>query len=244
MTSETKQGIPMKRISKSILVMALTGTATFAQAAELDITITNATHGVFFAPLLVSAHSAEYKVFTTGSAASSGLQAMAEGGSIAGISDALSGIGATLVENPAEGILKPGASVTTSLNTDNAAGNQYLSVVAMMLPTNDGFVGLSSWKIPTEPGTYKIALNAYDAGTEANDEILGSGVSGEAGFPAPPVVAATTGTGGTGVESRAEGFVHVHRGVSGDADATGGSSDMTFAHRWLNPVAQVIVTVK
>lgn len=59
----------------------------------------------------------------------------------------------------------------------------HLSIVAMLIPTNDAFTGLDSWRIPTTPGTYILYLNAYDAGTEANDEInsLRTDVTGPAG---------------------------------------------------------------
>ncbi len=115
----------------------------------------------------------------------------------------------------------------------------------MMLPTNDGFVALNNLTIPTTPGTYTYNLNAYDAGTEANDEIRGSGNPGEAGFPVPPPLNASIGTGGTGVNAVAEGFVHIHRGVLGDTSADSGVSDIdSTAHRWLNPVARVTLTVK
>jgi hypothetical protein len=36
----------------------------------------------------------------------------------------------------------------------------------MLLPTNDGFVGLDSLTLPTNPGTYLYTLNGYDAGTK------------------------------------------------------------------------------
>ena len=74
------------------------------------------------------------------------------------------------MENPAVGLLAPGDSATATLDT--TAGNTHLSIVAMLLPTNDGFVGLDSLEIPTTPGTYIYYLNGYDAGTEANDEVI------------------------------------------------------------------------
>ena len=90
-----------------------------------------------------------------------------------------------------------------------------------------------------------IDLLGYDAGTEGNDEMVGSGVPGEPGFPAPqPVVDSGVGSGATGIDISAEGFVHVHRNVLGDTDPAGGSSDINSAvHRWLNPVARVTVTI-
>jgi len=114
----------------------------------------------------------------------------------------------------------------------------------MLLPTNDGFVGLNSVHLPTSPGaTTQWYARAYDAGTEANDEVIGGGAPGVAGFPAPPpIVASGTGTNASGIHVAAEGFVTVHRGVIGDLDANGGPSDINAAvHRWDGPVAAVSV---
>lgn len=233
-----------QKLATSLLALTLGGTAALAQAAEVDVEIINVTTGTYFTPLLVAAHAPTESMFEAGTMASPELQAMAEGGDISGLSSALSATGAVLVENPAEGLLMPGASTLATLNTDNAMDNTHLSIVAMLLPTNDGFVGLSHWEIPTEPGTYTIALNAWDAGTEANDEIRGSGAPGEAGMPVPPPLEDMIGMGGTGVMADAEGFVHIHRGVLGDGDDEGGMSDIGFAQRWLNPVAHLVVTVK
>ena len=123
--------------------------------------------------------------------------------------------------------------------------NDRLSIVAMLLPTNDGFVGLDSWSIPEEAGTYTVYLNAYDAGSEANDEIInGAGALGMAGIPGEP--GGNAGTGATGVTAtESNQNVHIHRGNIGDTDTNGGISDVdSRIHRWLNPVAKVVVTVK
>lgn len=138
----------------------------------------------------------------------------------------------------------------------------------MLIPTNDAFVGMDSIAIPTEPGTYTYYLNAYDAGTELNDELNsartdiveaetgnalgGYGVPGVAGGGAPTRVV-DLGMGGTGVaaqvvngevEDGEDGPVHIHRNALGDTDLEGGASDLdSTVHRWLNPVAKVVVTV-
>lgn len=227
------------------LAIGLTSATLIAPtfAAELTVTVENLTRSTFFTPLIVAAHPEGSRLFTTGAAASSELQAMAEGGDISGLETILTSIGATQSNNPAEGLLVAGASATTSLNTDGTS-NVLLSIAGMLLPTNDGFVAINSVEIPTEVGTYTFYAKAYDAGTEANDEVIGSGAAGEAGFPAPPPVAETTGSDGTGVAATAEGHVHIHRGVLGDTDATGGVSDIdSTMHRWLNPVAKITVTV-
>jgi len=110
----------------------------------------------------------------------------------------------------------------------------------MMLPTNDGFVGLDGLPIPTKRGLYTYGLTAYDAGTEANNEVInGGGMPGVLGIPADP--GGRSGTGATGVTTmEANHTVHVHRGILGDTDATGGISDLNIRmHRWQNPVAQL-----
>ena len=219
-------------------------TSQQAEAASLDIKITNLTQGIYFTPLLVAAHTSEHRLFIPGMVASPELQAMAEGGSIAGLSAIVDTISGNKVENPASGLLAPAQSTIAMLETSD--DNQYLSITAMMLPTNDGFVGLDSWMIPTMPGNYDIYLNAYDAGTEANNELIleGSGVPGIPGIPAAPGMGAgMNGTGVTNTETNQQ--IHIHRGNLGDDEVEGGHSDLNnTVHRWLNPVAKVTVTVK
>lgn len=200
-------------------------------ALNIDVKITNLTSGINFTPLLVTAHTKSSQLFVAGTTASANIKAMAEGGAISGLVTALNTAGANSQENPNGGLLAPGTSTTTSLST--TTGNDYLSIVAMMLPTNDGFVALNSVKIPTAVGTYKYVMNAHDAGTEANTEKTGD------------IPALANGTGGTGLTSVSEGFVHIHRGNIGDFSATGGLSDLDAqTQRFLNPVASVIITVK
>ena len=232
----------MKRV---ILTLTLAAAPLLVQAAEFDVEIHNPTRGLYYTPLLVTAHPPNMKLFEAGEAASSELQAMAEGGDIMPLVTALDSAGATTVANPAAGLLAPGETTTAIVNTSNATANTQLSVVAMLLPTNDGFLALNSLTVPTQPGTYTYNLNAYDAGTEANDELRGSGAPGQAGMPVPPPLDPVLGTNGTGAASNAEGYVHIHRGNLGDTDTTGGNSDIVSTlHRWLNPVTRVTVTVK
>ena len=237
----------MKKTRPLITAAAFTGliASGFAQAAQLTVTVDNLTRGLFATPLLVAAHPGDTSLFSAGQVASNELQTMAEGGDISGLETVLDGVSATIVSNPAGGLLAPGANTTAELNTDAAVTNTHLSVIGMLLPTNDGFVALNSVEIPTEPGTYEFYANAYDAGTEANDELRGSGAPGEAGMPVPPPLDPELGSNGTGVSATIEGFVHIHRGNLGDTDSAGGSSDVDATiHRWLNPVAKITVTVQ
>lgn len=212
-------------------------------AADLEISITNLTHGNHFTPILITAHDDASHLFQSGEMASPALQKMAEGGDIADLAAAAMGNNEITVENPAMGLLAAGAK-TSGIILDTQTMT-HLSIVAMVLPTNDAFVGLDAWKIPTTAGSYTLNLNAYDAGTEANDEIInGGGMPGTPGIPAAP--GGDGGTNGTGVmDGSSNTNVHIHPGVLGDTDTAGGMSDVdSRIHRWLNPVARVVVVVK
>ncbi len=234
----------MKRLTAAMLVMASLFGAQTASAVDFNVRIINLSNGIYYTPFLVAAHPAGTSIFTVGQPASANLQAMAEGGDISGLVTDLQGLGATIAENPAGGLLAPASETSVDLNTDGTS-NELLTIVAMLLPTNDAFAGLNAVQIPTEPGTYVYDVPAYDAGTEANDELLtGGGAPGAAGVPADPGMLA--GTGGTGAAAAdANPNVHIHRGTLGDLDAAGGVSDLdSSVHRWLNPVIRVVVTVR
>ena len=402
----------IKKLALAAAVCTVLAANQSAHATEYEVTVTNLTHGLHFTPLLLSAHPEDTRFFYTGEPSSPELQALAEGGDTTSLAALLESVSASV--NIDDALLAPGESRTFLIsNTDNPANTQ-LSIAGMLLPTNDGFVGLNSLTLPvgeahdtdattdtnpddgTEPtdeleppgviaptddgegaeppeddmqepeGTddgmandpennpelvddsnpdgdsetstetddtetddtnsdsaplappdpfavveesdpedaeepdetdddesdseqlvdtdegndsdqvvdadtetdpdsdtdadeemfpvdgmhmvgesVTIDLLGYDAGTEGNDEMVGSGVPGEPGFPAPqPVVDSGVGSGATGIDISAEGFVHVHRNVLGDSDPAGGSSDINSAvHRWLNPVARVTVTI-
>lgn len=229
------------KFNSLVLAMPLAfSSAAFSQIVDLEIS--NLTHGLHFTPVFINTHTEDTHLFEVGSNASAAIQAMAEGGDISGLSAAAVS-GSVSSENPAMGLLAP--SATTSVMDFDTGSNTHLSLVAMVLPTNDGFVGLDGWEIPETAGTYTVYLNAYDAGTEANDEIInGMGMPGDAGIPSAP--GGDGGTGATGVTMTESNMtVHIHRGNVGDVDDNAGISDVdSRIHRWLNPVAKIVVTVK
>lgn len=232
----------MHKTISTLIAAAVLGSAPVL-AEDVTVEVTNLTNATYFTPLLVAAHSSEARIFQIGTAASTSLQALAEGGDIAGLTTDLQALGANIIANPAGGLLAPGESAIAAL--DPTRRNRHLSLVGMLLPTNDGFVGLDSLVIPRQPGSYIFYLNGYDAGTEANDEIInGGGAPGVPGIPADP--GGNDGSGATGVSTTEHNHkVHIHRGIIGDTDAAGGMSDLdSRAHRWNNPVAKVVVTVK
>ena len=212
------------------------------------------------------------------SPAMAGIQLMAECGGLGpapfpNLVDRLSADGADFVANPVDivkpfdpplGLLFPAGitagdtlvpfdaglagSVSGTLVIDDNA-NRYLSVVAMLLPTNDAFVGLDSWPIPATPGTHILYLPAYDAGTETNNEIMSDDnpldcVPNEPGFPVDPL--GNTGTGGSGLaQADVSPRIHIHRNQLGDLDSVGGPGDLdSRIHRWQNPVVKMTVTIR
>lgn len=267
---------------KALSIAMLAALSGNAAAAELTVSITNLTQGMSFTPRLLVAHNENIDLFEPGQAASRPLAWVAEAGVIVDAQNAASAGSnfAYMLERAdnadnnvwqAFGLDNPPLPPATKSAdyTFDAKDFKYLSLVTMLIPTNDAFAGLDSWRIPTEPGTYTVTLNAYDAGTEANDEIsslrtdVSEAVTGArlGGYAVPGVAGAGNpnatdiGTGGTGVaiqinngtlaDDGGEGSVHIHRNVVGDTDPNGGISDLdSRVHRWLNPVARMTITVK
>lgn len=238
---------------KSLLASAvLAGLCTTAvNAATWNVTIKNLTHANHFTPLFLQAHDASTSLFTVGGTASSAIELMAECGATSELVTA-AGTG-NFVNNPVKildpsaepGFLNPGLSTSATINTD-ATGETHLSVVSMILPTNDAFIGLESQLIPTEAGTYTYYVNGYDAGTEGNDEILNATGcdSTTVGMPGAPGGDADSSASGVSTADTNTN-IHVHRGVLGEAtaDGTGISDLVNHIHRWQNPVAEITVTV-
>ncbi len=236
-----------------------------AQAVEITVSITNLTQGMLFTPRLLVAHTDAVDLFEPGTAASAGLTAIAEGGDTGVLATELDANFASDQRNQTFGgpLAAASSSADYTFETDD---HPYLSLLTMLIPTNDAFAGLDMWPIPTVPGTYTVTLNAYDAGTEANDEInsgastltgpggVALGGTGVPGMATPPPTQPNLGSGGTGVaieavsgiltDEGAEGNVHIHRNVLGDTNPDGGRSDLDATiHRWLNPVARMTITI-
>ncbi|OED35636.1 hypothetical protein AB833_29575 [Chromatiales bacterium (ex Bugula neritina AB1)] len=235
-----------------------------AQSVELTVSITNLTQGMIFTPRLLVAHTGDVDLFEPGTEASEGLTAIAEGGDTSVLAAALDTNGTDQRNQTFGGLVDPAS--TSADYTFETNDHPFLSLLTMLIPTNDAFAGLDSWAIPTAPGTYTVTLNAYDSGTEANDEVnsgdttltgpggVALGGVGVPGMATPPPTQPNLGRGASGVaiqqnggvleDTAAEGRVHIHRNVLGDTNSTGGKSDLdATVHRWLNPVARMTITV-
>ena len=98
-----------------------------------------------------------------------------------------------------------------------------LTVIAMVIPTNDGFTAANAVPLP-ESGSTTLTTLIYDAGTETNDELC-------ANIPGP-----VCGGAALSPDDDGEGFVHVHSGIHGIADLAPEN------HDWRNPAAKIRIT--
>ena len=192
---------------------------------RFEVTITNLTRGQQFTPILVASHKSTVKLFELGKPASPELQILAEQGNTAPLAAALALLPGTGQVVSGSGLTNPGASVT--LIVEGRRGFGFLSVAAMLIPTNDAFFALNGVALPRGNDTLTLTAPAYDAGTERNDELCAS-------IPGP-FFAECGGSGGGAAPGGGEGYVHIHAGIHGIGDLPAATRD------WRNPVALIRV---
>ncbi len=217
---------PVPKILKTAAIgcLLLASSTVLADKSRIyQVTITNLTNAINFTPILVASHRHGVSLFETGSPASEGLTAIAEGGDTAPLTAALQANWRVADVQTSAGLLAPGESVTVEVKAHYGA--RRISVASMMLPTNDGFISMNSVKVPKR-GTVTYFSPGYDAGTEPNDEQC-------ANIPGP-----TCGGAGPSPEEDGEGYVHINRGIHGIADLAANVYD------WRNPVAKIVITRK
>jgi Spondin_N len=191
------------------------------QAVQFEVSITNLTPGQSFTPQFLATHSDTARLFTLGEPASSELEQLAEGGATGPLTDLYVNISEDV--QTVAGLLGPGETATTTIR--GRGGLHYLSMAAMLLPTNDTFVGLSDMKLPKK-GSVTYMVPAYDAGTEENDQDC-------ANIPGP----LCKGQPFSAVATSDEGFVHIGNGFH----ELGGAALAPNRYDWRNPVARVVV---
>ncbi len=202
------------------LALALTVPVSWADDnAHYEVTITNLTRGTLFTPFVVATHRQGVQLFTAGKPASPALSRLAESGETAPLIAVLRADKRVKDVRTTNGPLNPGQTVT--INVDTADHFDRVSLAAMMVPTNDGFVPLNGVPGPrgNDPLVYTIA--GHDAGSEPNDELCGN-------IPGP-----TCGGIGNSPEAGGEDYVHIHAGIHGIGDLAADEYD------WRNPVAVV-----
>lgn len=184
------------------------------------ITITNLTPGQPLSPILAATHRPGISFFQVGEAPSDELARMAEGGD----ADPLA---AKLLATPGfrdaqvatTGLTFPSNSTTMTVSAKRAT--DHISIGAMLGATNDAFFAVRDAALPSGHQAITYMADAYDAGSEINDELASTvlGIGGEGYSPG----------------SDGEGFVSIHNGIHGIADADPAVLD------WRNPVAKIVI---
>jgi len=191
--------------------------------ASYHVTITNMTNAISFTPILVASHRRPLSIFEPGTPAGEDLSSIAEAGDIGPLTTTLNADPEVVDVQNSGGLLGPGESVTVIV--DGERGVKYISLASMMLPTNDGFIGLNSVRV-AKRGSVTYYSPGYDAGSEANDENC-------ANIPGPTC----QGVGlSPGENDGDEGYVHVHRGMHGIGSLAADVYD------WRNPVARITIS--
>lgn len=190
------------------------------------VAVTNLTANQPMSPIAVVNHQVDTVLWTSGDSASLALETLAESGDASGLSDE-----ATVTElTNGAGVLLPGAteSIAISLNSEEIAD---LSVVTMLVNTNDAFAGFTGYDLTNltvdESMTFRVI--AYDAGTEANSEAKGT-------IPGP----ADSGEGFNAARDDSN-LVHAHSGVISRDDGLA-DSVLAASHRFDNPVLLITVS--
>ena len=142
---------------------------------------TSPTGGTFLTPFWFAAHDEGFDVFNLGEASSAGLEALAEDGNFAPINEEVTAFDADAVTGAVLGANGPIATAERTATTVTIDGTQnaYISLAAMILPSNDAFVGTEEEiKLFDETGAFTGVKNitfegsdVLDAGTEENTEL-------------------------------------------------------------------------
>ena len=199
-------------------------------APNYSITVENLTSGQYLTPPNVAIHDKTVDVFSKGHPASAGVQAVAENGDVPVLGAELTasvdaaGLGASTVGGSTP--IAPGEVRMFDL----ASKGSRLSLVAMIICTNDGFTGLDSKRLKLDPGESKtFYLRSFDAGTEINTEMNVDIV------PAPFCGGGGIGTGMSNPLLAENGVITRHGGITGSGDL-----DATFD--WDDPVVKLTIT--
>ena len=150
-------------------------------------------------------------------------------------------------------VLCPGKSITTTVTAQG--NNRYLSLAAMIFPTNDGFIAVNGVPLPTGTDPVEVYSPAYDSGSEENDEScvnIPSLIFAGFPFPANSIATGKPCPDGLGADNdvnsnpddplspfnnplRAEGNVHIHPGIRGVGDLD------PAVWNWENSVAKITI---
>ncbi|GLX82609.1 spondin domain-containing protein [Thalassotalea eurytherma] len=193
---------------------------------SFEVSVTNLTYAQPLSPIAVVLHD-EGNLFSLGETASEALEIMAEGGD----NSELLALSVALATGSSEDVLMPGTSTMVEVMIEDMMPSN-ISLATMLVNTNDAFTGVNARSIADLAVGESISLltSSYDAGTEANSEMMGT-IPGQA-------------DGGEGYNAERDDvldMVTMHSGVVSVDDGLT-SSVLTQAHKFDNPTMRVVIT--
>ncbi|MDX1605676.1 MAG: spondin domain-containing protein [Candidatus Competibacterales bacterium] len=208
---------------------------TVSEPMRYEIRVTNLTAGQPLSPVLVALHDPALDLLEVGEPVSVELEQLAEGGDNEPLLAALQSSEGLVAVQGGSGPIGPGDSTTLMLEVTEDTPAPRLSVVTMLVNSNDALAVLDGATLDDLAigAGLSYALDSYDAGTEANDE------SADA-IPGP----AAAGGGQVGFDPARDDVadrLSAHPGVVTADDGLTGSV-LGDLQRWDNPVARVRVT--
>ena len=211
----------------SVGVVSASHTGGNSSGNNYEISITNLTKGQPLSPITVATHTSELApLYVPGQVASAELAAVAEDADSSGLTALLDPSTNDNVNDlqtifGVNGPILPGETASVVVNGKGRA--RYLSLVGMLVNTNDAFTAVNGVELRRSDNRM-IWTPAYDAGSEVNNEDCGF-------IPGP-----ACGNGGVRDTVGAEGYVYIHSGVQGIADLSPADHDFN------NPVALIKIT--
>ncbi len=177
----------MRKFSSNFLIRGLFSGFVVASlcsmaSAQTSIRVTVTTTGpVGLAPAFAAFHDGSYDIFDVGGTATAGLEALAEVGDLSTIIGEATGLGANAGAIVDGGPFVPSGGTASAVFSVDAADTSF-SFAAMILPSNDWFIGNSSAidissLLGASAGTSLSTTfsTGYDAGTEEEDFAFGPG---------------------------------------------------------------------
>jgi hypothetical protein len=224
-------------LALSVLALGIGTQQVQADDARMyEITITNLTTGQTFSPPIFATHTGSANVFMQGKKASEGIRLIAEQGSNSTLATALRGApGVSRVvagDMPVHRIGGPGSIMQTFMIEADGSAN-WLSMAAMLICTNDGFVGLNSVKLPDAMTSVVYYARGYDAGTEVNNQLYTY-----LGDPCVQVGPVKVDPDGINMRTPEDGVIMPHHGIVANVGDQGKNAE---AYGWPEPAAKIII---
>lgn len=192
---------------------------------EFEITLENMTPATGpgasqpFAPPVFATHTPLFHIFKLGKYASDELAQIAEDAVSGPMVEMLNKSQRVYMVAQGDGVVFPGSSTTIKIMAK--PGFHKLSLVSMLVNTNDAFTGIDGLRLPRE-GSQVYYLKAFDAGTEKNTEMA-------AHIPGPCC-------GNPFVRVPSHDRIIVHRGIRGVGDL---DPDI---YGWEQPIAKMTIS--